>query len=342
MIASPELRAVRAEARRRRRLVLALLSTMVLGVIGLSLCVGHSFVPPGAVIAALTGAADGGEAFTIRVLRAPRAVLACLAGMCFGMGGAAFQTLLRNPLASPDIIGISAGASAAAVWCIVVLGLSGMAVSVAAVTAGLGVAALIYVLAWRGGTAGTRLILVGIGISAMLQSFIAYVLTQAPSWSLLEALRWMTGSLNAAQIDQAMPLAVALAVFGGVLFALRRDLETMRMGDDTAAGLGVAIDRVRAIVICAATALVAFATAAAGPVAFVAFLSGPIAARLAYRGGSILVPAALTGAALVLLADFAGQVLLPTRYPVGIVTGMLGAPYLVLLIVRDNRRGTSL
>ncbi len=334
--------ALRLRMGRRRRAMLTALTTLVLAGAALTLMVGQSLTPPLTVLRVFLGLESGGEAFTVGVLRGPRVVVSALAGMCFGLGGVAFQTLLRNPLASPDIIGISSGASAAAVFCIVMLGLSGTAVSVVAVAAGLGVALLIYLLAWKGGAAGARLILVGIGIAAMLQSFTAYVLTQAPSWSLQQALRWMTGSVNGAQLAQALPLAVALAVFGGALIALRRDLETLRMGEDTAAALGVRIGRVRLVVICAAVGLVAFATAATGPIAFVAFLSGPIAARLLRRDGSLLLPAALTGAALVLLADFAGQVLLPARYPVGIVTGVLGAPYLVALILRDHRKGGAL
>ena len=309
---------------------------------GLTLTIGQSVTTPLSVLRVLLGGDSGAEAFTIRVLRLPRAVLAALAGMCFGMGGVAFQTLLRNPLASPDIIGINSGASAAAVFAIVMLHMSGAQVSVIAVSAGLGVALVIYLLAWKGGTAGSRLILVGIGVASMLQSFIAYVLTQAPSWSLQQAMRWMTGSVNGAQLGQALPLIGALVVFGGILLAMRRDLETLRMGDEVAAGLGVRIGATRLIVICAAVGLVAFATAASGPIAFVAFMSGPIAARLLRRGDALLVPAALVGAVLVLFADFAGQVLLPARYPVGIVTGVLGAPYLIFLIIRDNRTGGAL
>ena len=114
------------------------------------------------------------------------------------------------------------------------------------------------------------------------------------------------------------------------------------MGDDLAAGLGVRLGLVRVIIILSAVGLVAFATAASGPIAFVAFLSGPIAARLLGWTDALLIPAALVGAALVLFADYAGQFLLPARYPVGIVTGVLGAPYLVWLIIRDNRTGGAL
>lgn len=339
MSAPLDIAALRQSLGLRRQTVLGALLALVIAAALLTLTVGQSVISPLAVWQALVGQPEGADAFAVRVLRGPRVLVSVLAGMCFGMGGVAFQTLLRNPLASPDIIGISSGASAAAVFCIVMLSLSGTVVSVVAVIAGLAVALLIYLLAWKGGAAGARLILVGIGIAAMLNSFTAYVLTQAPSWSLQQALRWMTGSVNGAHPMQAVPLAAALLVFGGTLLALRRDLEALRMGEDVAAGLGVRIGLTRLLVICAAVGLVAFATAASGPIAFVAFLSGPIAARLLRRGGSLLLSAALTGAALVLMADFAGQILLPARYPVGIVTGVLGAPYLLALILRDNRKG---
>lgn len=328
----------RARSRRRARLGVGLLALLAAGV-ALTLSLGQSLTPPLEVLRALSGEDVPGASFAVRELRLPRAVLSILAGMSFGLGGAAFQIMLRNPLASPDIIGISSGASAAAVFAIVVLGWSGTAVSVLAVAAGLGVALAIYLLSWRGGVAGPRLILIGIGVSAMLDSVIAYVLSQAPAWTMQEALRWLMGSVNGATLEQSQPVLVSLLFFGGLLLSRRRDLEAMRVGDDGAAALGVAIGRTRALVVVAAVGMIAVATAVSGPIAFVAFLSGPIAARVMGPERSPLLPAALTGALLVLFADHAGQFLLPARYPVGIVTGALGAPYLLYLIVRTNRTG---
>ncbi len=327
---------------RRRGLVLAVLCTALCLGFSVALVVGQSVIPPGTVWQVLRGEQVDGASFTVMDLRLPRAVLAILAGAAFGLGGSAFQTLLRNPLASPDIIGISAGASASAVFCIVVLSIKGPVVSVYAVAAGLGVALLIYLLSWRNGITGARLILVGIGLSAMLQSLTAYTLSRAPAWSLQEALRWLSGSVNGAQIEQAAPLALALALCGGLLWSRASDLETLRMGEEAAAGLGVRLAVTRIGVILAGVGLVAVATASAGPIAFVAFLSGPIASRITGRDGPILLPAAGIGALLVLVCDFAGQFLLPARYPVGVVTGVLGAPYLVYLIIRDNRTGGGL
>ena len=333
-------------ARRRRSLrsctVLGVLAALVLAVFALSLMAGHTFYRPAEVLGVMLGQDVPGAAFTVGRLRLPRAVLAVLTGASFGLAGVAFQTMLRNPLASPDIIGISAGASAAAAFAIIGLSLGGTAVSVFAIAAGLAVALAIYALSWKSGVAGTRLILIGIGVAAMLDSFTAYMLSQAPDWEMQEAMRWLTGSLNGAAWGQVLPVLAALAVFGPLLLGQARNLGATRLGDDTAAALGVRVDRTRLVVIVAAVGLISFATAAAGPIAFVAFLAGPIAARLIGPGPSLLVPAALVGALLVLAADFLGQYAFGTRYPVGIVTGVLGAPYLVYLIVRVNRAGASL
>lgn len=327
---------------RRRTIVIAVLVALVVAVFALTLMLGQSFVPPDEVLRVLTGEHLPGASFAVGELRLPRAVLSVLAGLSFGLGGVSFQTMLRNPLASPDIIGISSGASAAAVFAIVVLSLDGPIVSVLAVAAGLGVALLVYGLSFRNGVAGTRLILVGIGVSAMLESMIAYVLARAPAWSLQEAMRWLVGSVNGAQLSEALPLVAGLALFGGLLLGRARDLEALRLGDDTAAALGVDVAGTRVLVIVAAVGLIAMATAVAGPIAFVAFLSGPIAARIAGNGGgSLLIPSALIGALLVLAGDWCGQFLLPSRYPVGVVTGSLGAPYLLYLVVRANRTGGS-
>lgn len=326
----------------RRSVVIAVLVALLAGMFATALMVGQSFAPPGDVIRVMLGQQVEGASFTVGVLRLPRAVLAILAGLSFGLGGVVFQTMLRNPLASPDIIGINLGASAAAVFAIVVLQLGGPAVSLFAITTGLGVALLIYLLAYKGGVAGTRLILIGIGVSAMLQSVISYLLLRAPSWDWQEALRWLTGSLNGSTWGQSGPVLAALVVFGGLLLARGRDLDALRLGDDAAAALGVAVGTTRVVVMIGAVGLIAFATAATGPIAFVAFLSGPIAARIVGRNGSLLLPAALVGALLVLVGDFVGQFALGLRYPVGVVTGALGAPYLIYLIVRSNRAGGSL
>ncbi|WP_129337946.1 FecCD family ABC transporter permease [Cellulomonas endophytica] len=327
---------------RRRSVVVAVLAVLVVVVLLASLMVGRTFYGPLEVLRVVAGQDVDGATFTVGTLRLPRAVLALVVGLAFGLGGVTFQTMLRNPLASPDVIGITAGASAAATVAIVVLGLSGTAVSAVAIAAGLGVALLIHLLSSRSGGAGTRLVLVGIGVGKMLESVTLWVLQRAGQWDLQEAQRWLTGSLNGSTWEATWPTAVALVVLAPVLLARSRDLEALRLGDDAAAALGVRVGRTRLVVVVAAVGLIAFATAATGPIAFVAFLAGPIAARVVGPHGSPLLPAALVGALLVLVADLVGQFALGTRFPVGVVTGVLGAPYLIWLIVRTHRAGGSL
>lgn len=327
---------------RRRIVVVGTLAAAVLVVFAVSLMVGNSFYGPGEVVRVILGQTVPGASFTVGELRLPRAALGLLAGFAFGIAGVTFQTMLRNPLASPDIIGITSGASAAAVFGIVVLALSETLVSVLAVAGALLTAFVIFLLSDKGGFAGTRLILIGIGVAAMLDSAVTYVLSRAAAWDLQSAMRWLTGSLNGATWEAVLPLAVAAVVMVPVLLAQGRGLGALGLGDDAAASLGVAVTRTRLLAIVAAVVLLAFATAATGPIAFVAFMAGPIAARLVGSGGSLLVPAGLVGALLVLVADLIGQLAFDSRYPVGVVTGVLGAPYLIYLLIRTNRSGGSL
>ncbi len=332
----------RVRRARRRRLVIGILVLLIVTVFAVSLMAGRTFYPASDVLGVVLGHDAPGAEFAVGRIRLPRATLAIVAGLSFGLAGVTFQTMLRNPLASPDIIGISAGASAAAVVAIVLFSVSTAMVSLFAVLAGLAVAMLVYGLAYRGRSVGTRFILIGIGVGEMLSSVIIYVLSLAGQWDYQAALRWLTGSLNGTSWGQVLPAVLALGVLAPVLLGTSRALATMRLGDDTASALGIRVGLTRLVVIVAAVGLIAFATAAAGPIAFVAFLAGPIAARIVGPNGSLLIPAALVGALLVLVADFAGQYAFGTRFPVGVVTGVLGAPYLIYLIIRTNRAGGSL
>lgn len=339
---APLIQSIRLQRDRRRRelrRLCVLLGALLMALVCVTLAIGQSVTAPLDVIRVLWGHEVPGAGFTVRELRLRRAVLGAVGGLSFGLAGAAFQVLLRNPLASPDIIGISTGAGAAAVFAIVFFGASGGLVSVFAVLAALVVAMVIYLLAWRDGVAGGRLILIGIGVAAMLQSVTAYTLSKAPAWSLEEALRWLTGTLNGATLMQAVPVIVTLGICGGMLLLQGRALGALQMGDEAAAAIGVSVARTRLLVVLSAVGVIAVATAVCGPIAFVAFLSRPIASRMTRASGPLLMTSALTGAVLVLAADYAGQFLLPSRYPVGIVTGALGAPYLLYLLIRMHRKG---
>jgi len=327
---------------RRRRLLTAGLAAAVVAAFLVTLMVGNTFYGIDKVVRVILGETVPGASFTVGDLRLPRATLGLLSGFCFGIAGVTFQTMLRNPLASPDIIGISSGASAAAVIGIVVFSLSETWVSFLALVAALVTAALIYLLANRRGFAGMRLILIGIGVAAMLDSLVSYVLSRAASWDLQTAMQWLTGSINGATWAGVAPVAIASAVLVPVLLLHERNLGVLRLGDDSASALGVRVQRTRIVLIVSAVALLAFATAASGPIAFVAFMAGPIAARVVGPGASLAFPSGLIGALLVLVADLVGQFAFDNRYPVGVITGVLGAPFLVYLLIRSNRSGGSI
>ncbi|MCU1523001.1 MAG: enterobactin transporter permease [Arthrobacter sp.] len=294
-----------------------------------------------------------GASFIVMENKLPRSVTGALIGAAFGLSGGLFQTMLRNPLASPDIIGISYGASASAVTAMVVFGASGAVVSGAALAGALGVAALIYAISrggslgsgmasgGRGDAAGSRLILAGIGIAAALQAVVSFLMTRADIRTAADALVWLNGSLNAASWDRAGVLGLALLVLIPAVALLAGRLRILELGDDAAAGLGMRVGSTRLAVVVTAVALAAAATAAAGPVAFVAFLAGPIARRFVRKAS--LPASALTGMLIVLAADFLAANIAPllldgTVLPVGVVTGALGAPFLLWLLVSSNRK----
>jgi iron complex transport system permease protein len=332
-------RRVRHRLRRRTGLVCGGLVVALLGLIVAALVVGDFPLSVGQVFASLTGRGGRAGDFIVYQLRLPRAGSAVAVGACFGLAGAIFQSMMRNPLASPDIIGITYGATASGVVAILVIGVSGLAVSALAFAGALATALLIYLLAWRQGVAGYRLILVGIGIAAMLAAVIDYLMTRAAVWDAQVALQWLTGSLNGVSDTTMRTLLVLMLVVVPPTLWASTALGGLQLGDDTAAGLGVRVERARLLLVLFGVALASIATAAAGPIAFVAFVSGPVARRLTHGTGIALIPAALVGALVVLAADFAGQHLLPVQLPVGVLTAIIGAPYLLYLLVTTNKIG---
>lgn len=333
-------------ARRNRQLrrvgILVLLMAIVLVLCASCLMWGETFYNPGEVWAVIRGEHIPGASFAVGELRLPRTVLGLFAGLAFGAAGATFQIMLRNQLASPDTIGIDSGAAAAAVIGLVLLRTSEFTVSVMALAGSLTVTFSIYLLAYRKGYSGTRMILIGIGIASILDSVVTYVLSKASAWDLQAATRWLTGSLNGAGWQTVGPVVATCLVFLPILYALGRYLSLLLLGEESAVGLGVRVTAIRVAAIGCAVILVAVATAACGPIAFVAFMSGPIAIRLLGSAASPLLGASLIGAILVLGSDFLGQWAFGTRYPVGVITGILGAPYLIHLLIRANRLGATL
>ncbi len=331
------------EGRRRRRVrwvtVTVLLVVLTVLLSAVMLLLGNTRYPLDTVVRVLSGEQIQGASFAIGTLRLPRMLSGLLVGMAFGMAGNTFQTMLRNPLASPDIIGITSGSGAAAVFCIIILKESGSFVSAAAVVSGLAVALLIYVLSRGGSFSGGKLILIGIGIQAMLNAVISYLLIKANQYDVPAAMRWLSGSLNGMQMKDINGLYLVVAVFGVVIILFERHLKILELGEASAVTLGLKTDQTRILLVLSAVFLIAFATAVTGPVAFVSFLAGPIASRLVGSSSSHTLPSGLVGASLVLGADIIGQFVFDVRFPVGIITGILGAPYLLFLMIRMNRTG---
>lgn len=331
-------------AGRRQRHRRGLIVTSLLAVLACVLCcamllLGNTVYPASEVIRVLSGEELRGVSFAVNVIRLPRMLAGLFAGFAFGIAGYTFQTMLRNPLANPNVIGITSGSSAAAVYCIVILQASGAVVSVASVIAGLATVLLIYVLS-RGRTFSIgRLILIGIGLQAMLDAVISYLLLIGSEKDIPSAVRWLTGSLNGSQMRELPPLVIIVLICSPVIILLGKHLSILELGEQSATSLGVRTDRTRIALIVSSVCMVAIATATTGPIAFVSFLSGPIAKRLVGTGASSIIPAGLVGVNLVLASDLIGQFAFEYRFPVGIITGLLGAPYLIFLLIRMNRKG---
>ncbi|PWJ47726.1 iron complex transport system permease protein [Quadrisphaera granulorum] len=348
-VAAPAAQVARARtaARRRSIVVGAVLAVLVTALFLLSLSLGHTIVPPADVVAALLGTDTSRTAFTVVELRAPRAFTALGVGLCFGVSGAVLQALARNPLASPDVVGITAGASTGAVAVIVATSAgtgaltSSMVSTPLAALAGGGVSGLVvYRLARaRGVVTPYRLVLVGIGVSAVLTSLTSWLVTRASIDDAQKAAVWLAGSLGARTWDDAVPAVGAACLVLPAAAVLARRLRVLQLGEQTALALGVDVRRTRRALVAVSVTGAAVATAAAGPIAFVAFVAAPLARRIV---GSTLtvVPAALVGAALVLAADLVGRTAFgAVQLPVGIVTGVIGAPYLMWLLSRPQRIG---
>ncbi|WP_367650663.1 FecCD family ABC transporter permease [Nocardioides sp. zg-1308] len=325
-------RARRGPARHHRRLVGGLV-LVVVGAFAVRVLLGDYTVTIPDFLRILAGEQIPGATYIVMESKLPRAVLAVLSGLAFGIGGAIFQTTLRNPLASPDIVGVSLGASAAAVSAIALAGWTGWPVSAAAVAGALGVALAVRLVA--GDHGGFRLVLAGIGLAAAMQSVIQYVFTRVDEYDVQLVLRWLTGSVNGVAWSSIGLFAAALAVLLPATAWAARSLAVTELGEDAAAGLGVGRRRTDVLMFLAVL-LIAVAVAAAGPIAFVAFLSGPIA-RALNQGRTTLLGAGLVGAAIVLVGDHAGAYAFAgLNLPVGIVTGAFGAPFLLWLLARGR------
>ncbi|CQR64802.1 FecCD family ABC transporter permease [Streptomyces leeuwenhoekii] len=297
-------------------------------------------IPASDVLKTLLGQGNPGQEFIVNELRLPRVLVGLLVGAALGLGGALFQAISRNPLGSPDVLGLGQGATAGALTVIVVLSGSAAQVTAGALVGGLVTGFAIYVLAWKRGVHGYRLVLVGIGVNAIVTAINGYLLTKADIVDAARAVVWMTGSLNGRGWDQVWPLLALCAVLVPLVLANARGLRMMEMGDDISNALGVRVERVRLLLLVAAVLLTASATAAAGPVSFVALTAPQLARRLTRSPGPNLLPSVCMGAALLVTADWASQRAFGAdQLPVGVVTGVLGGAYLLWLLVTERKKG---
>ncbi|MFF5337727.1 FecCD family ABC transporter permease [Streptomyces sp. NPDC013181] len=328
---------------RRSVAVAALLTVLLACAVVAYLCVGESFVAPGEVVRVLFGRPSPDE-LVVGTLRLPRLVVGLLAGLAFGIAGALVQTVARNPLASPDVIGVTHGAGAATVAALSFNLVAADALPYVSVAGGMAAALLVYVFAWRGGLHSSRFVLVGIGVSVALGSLTQLLLTKGDYLVAQQAKVWLTGSLNSRGYEEAGPLLVVLAIGVPAAMWAARAQRSASFDDDTATALGVRLGRVRLGLTALGVVLASVATGAVGPVDFVALLAPQIARRLTRTAQTPLLSSALMGALIVVVADLlARRLFSPIELPTGVLTAAVGAPYLMWLIVRTRSRtgGTS-
>nr|WP_202431465.1 iron chelate uptake ABC transporter family permease subunit [Streptomyces sp. SID7804] len=318
--------------------VLLLLAALTASVVLIG--TGDFPIPAADVLRTLVGDGNAGQEFIVTELRLPRVLVGLLVGASLGLGGALFQSISRNPLGSPDVLGLGQGATAGALTMIVLFSGSAAQVALGALVGGLVTGFAIYVLAWKRGVHGYRLVLVGIGVSAIVTAVNGYLLTKSDIVDAARAVVWMTGSLDGRDWNQVWPLLALCAVLVPLVLVNSRGLRMMEMGDDVSYALGVRVERVRLLLMLSAVLLTASATAAAGPVGFVALTAPQLARRLTRSPGPNLVPAMVMGAALLVTADWLSQRAFGAgQLPVGVVTGVLGGVYLLWLLVTERRAG---
>ncbi|GAA2839873.1 FecCD family ABC transporter permease [Crossiella cryophila] len=308
------------------------------GVFGMT--TGDFPLTPGEVVNALLGLGDGPTEFIVVTLRLPRVVAGLLVGAALAVSGAVLQSLTRNPLGSPDFMGFTTGSATGAILVIVWFQGSMAAISLGALIGGGLTMVVAYLLAFSRGVQGFRLVLVGIGLSSLLLSVNLYLITSSSLHLALAAEAWQTGTLNGRTWNHLLPLVAAMAVLLPIALYYGRRFSVLEMGDEMAATLGVRVERTRLALLGISVTLAALATAAAGPIAFVALAAPQLARRLTAAPGPNLFASALMGSALLLVSDLAVQrIFAPVQLPVGIVTGGIGGLYLVWLLVHEWRRG---
>lgn len=328
---------IRVTAVRREFVVLGAVLVLLVALVLVGLGVGEIPLSPVQVAGALVGHGDTVSDFVIGQLRGPRVFGAILVGASLAVAGGIVQSVVRNPIASPDVIGITSGASASGLTAIVLFGASGGTLFSVVLVGALVVSLVIAGLAWRRGITGNRVVLVGIGVAAICLSITGWMLTSGTVTQAGTALLWLSGSLNAVDRNLVGVLAIAFVVLMALALLQSPRLTVLTLGDDVASGLGLRPNRAKVLLLLTAVCLTAAAVATAGPVSFVALMAAPIARRLVGGGRVALGPTAAVGAVITLASDLIAQFAIPgNALPVGVVTGVIGAPYLLWLLARGR------
>jgi iron complex transport system permease protein len=322
----------------RSALVAALTMIVILALGVAALALGDFPVSVPDVVGAFTGQTQGIERIVVLEWRLPRAFGAVAFGAALAVAGAIFQTITRNPLASPDIIGLANGSFTGMLVALLALGGSWPLLTAGSLVGGLLAAGLIYLLAYRGGLQGFRFIVVGIGVSAMLASLNTWMLLRVELETALFASAWGAGTLNGVTGKTVFPAAACILVLLAVVPLVSRPLRQLDLGDDAAAASGVHVGRTRLVAIAIGVALVSAVTAVAGPIAFIALAAPQVTRRLARSASIPLGTTGVVGGALLLAADLVSQHVVPFTVPVGVVTVVMGGAYLVWLLLHESRR----
>ena len=330
---------ISARLDRRAPLVIAVLLTIMVVALVISVSYGEFTLSPLDVVRATLGLPTEAEnaPLVVRVLRLPRILAGVLVGIALALSGTMLQGVTRNDLASPDILGISAGAGLVAVWLITtVSSASAMILPWAALAGGLGTALLIYAFAWQAGSAPIRLVLVGIGLGSIASALTSYLLITSEINQAQQAMIWLAGSLYARDWSHVRTLTLWLAILGPATLLLARPLNALALGDDLAVGVGMRLEVTRGLLTLVSVALAAVAVAMSGTIGFVGFVAPHMARRLVGPGHEGLLPtAALLGGLLIVVADLVARwIIAPAELPVGVVTAVLGAPYFFYLLYR--------
>ncbi|PWD51848.1 ferrichrome ABC transporter permease [Serinibacter arcticus] len=310
----------------------------VVGVV-LALSVGDLGVAPGEILGVLLGDGTRIQTWSVFSNRLPRALAALGVGALFGMSGAVFQSVTRNPLGSPDVIGLSAGAAAGAA--VVSLMFTSIPVPVGALAGGLIAVTIVVAGSGSGLSAPHRMVVIGIGVAAMSVAVVQFVLARAQEQEALAIAGWIHGSLSARGWEHVRLVAIVVPVLGLLTLLLSRGLAVLEMGDETARGLGIAVTRTRLLAVVIGVVLAAIGVVVAGPIAFVALVAPQLGRRLTRASGPGIAVAGLVGAALLCVADVVAQHAFGSPVPVGIATAAVGGVYLVFLLMREWRRASA-